>query len=281
MPATSHVTKPTNPPTRTSPPPTVIRSTRFSNARIVLALALVGPLAFGIAFAGLGFFSAFPPVVIGSVVCALVAAAVLAVGRRWMAMVGAVAAGLMLALATSDPTPGSWVRPSLGLQMSWGHAARLAGLVGLFAGLVEFRQARRAVHPDVPRTVTVAAAVALGLAVGIGGTTTAALADDGLAASGAIVAVEPDATVRMVESEDRFVDIKGSVSPGQLVLITIENRDDYLHGFTTTDGPDVDVDNLGSKTTEILARAPASPGPWHFVCKYHPGMEGEIQVTEA
>lgn len=277
MPVSSpHITKPLAAPTAKADP-SITRPSRFSNARIVLALALAGPLAFGLAFAGVGFFSAFPPVVIGSVVCALVAAAVLAVHRRWMAMIGTVAAGLMLALAASDPTPGSWIRPSLGLQMSWGHAARLAGIVGLAAGIVEFRQPRGQARPTAQRSVTLVAVLALGLAVGVGGTTTAALADRGFASGDEVVAVEPDAVLRIREENDRFELVSGEVRAGQLVRIVVENHDEQIHSFTTTADPAIDVDNLGSRTTTILARAPQA-GTWHYVCKYHPGMEADISV---
>lgn len=250
----------------------------FSTPRLLLVGALVAPLAFGLAFAGSGFFAVFPPVVIVSTLAALSAVLVLFVDRPWVAIVATVVAGLVLGLGASDPTPGAITRPSLGMQMSWGHAARLAGLVGLAAGVVAFREARGRPSGKFARALPALGTLAVGLAIGIGATTTAALADPNFRAGGVVVALEPDATLRVVEADDLFEPVEGSVRPGSLVRIVVENRDDHLHSFTTTSGPGVDADNLGSRSTEILARAPDSPGEWKFVCKYHPGMTGLVRV---
>lgn len=245
---------------------------------IILAAALATPLAFGMAFAGVGFFSVFPPVVIGSVVAALVAVGVALIDRRWMHVVGAVVALLVFALGASDPTPGAMTRPSLGVQMSWGHTARFAGLIGLLAGVVALRASRGRAPGRIARATPSLAAVALGLVVGIGATTAAAVVDPGFLQGGTVVALEPDATVPIVESGDIFEVGAGAIGPGALVKLVVENRDGALHSVTTTQGPHVDVDTLAGRTTEILARAPSAPGDWTFVCKYHPGMRGAIRV---
>lgn len=256
--------------------PTADRTPRLSSTRLVLGLMLATPLAFGLAFGGPGFITVFPPVIVGSIVAALVGVAVLFVDRRWMVVAGLTTAVLTFALGAADPTPGAMTRPSLGLQMSWGHAARFAGLVGLVAGIAHLR--RPGAGSRLARASPLIAVLALGLAIGVGATTNAALADPGFRQGGVVVAVTPDATVAIVEKDNAFA-VEGSVAPGQLVQIVVENRDASVHSFTTAGGPAADADNLASSTTQILARAPDARGEWRFVCKYHPEMRGSIAVA--
>lgn len=260
---------------------TLTPPTPLSTPRTFLAGALVAPLAFGLAFAGTTFFAVFPPVLIVSGVGALAAVAALLVRKRWMVIVGGVVALLVLAMGATDPTPGAFWRPSLGLQMSWGHAARFAGIVGIVAAVIEFRAARPSAQSPgrVARSLPIVAALAAGLALGIGGTTSAALVDPGFQTGGTVVTIEPDATVRMIEKDDLFSNVAGTPAPGALVRFAIDNQDDHIHSFTTTSGPTIDVDTLSSKTTEILARAPASAGEWTFFCKYHPEMKSVVRVA--
>lgn len=78
----------------------------------------------------------------------------------------------------------------------------------------------------------------------------------------------------VVMEKMKFVSVPGSVRRGDVILW--ENRDMFRHTATAKNGAfNVDL-APGAKSKTVVRKA----GAIAFVCKYHPGMRGVLNVTQ-
>lgn len=108
-------------------------------------------------------------------------------------------------------------------------------------------------------------AIAAIAAVGCGGDSEAGSGPDG----------GGGASVSLVAQDMKFSPASLSAASGSSIEFT--NEDDAQHSFTAEDaGIDEEVD---AKASTVVDLSDVDAGSYDFVCKFHPGMKGTLEVT--
>jgi plastocyanin len=119
------------------------------------------------------------------------------------------------------------------------------------------------------RTITIALAVAaLGAGVGACG------GSDDEPAAAAAKAPQAGGGTKITMQDNSFAPANAKVAVGETV--TFENAGAIAHTATATDGADFDSGTVAPGETFRFKAATA--GTVSYLCSFHPGMEGKIEV---
>ncbi|HUR62035.1 MAG TPA: cupredoxin domain-containing protein [Candidatus Thermoplasmatota archaeon] len=263
------------------PPPT---RPRWTPARWFLVIGSFLPILYLTVFTGLAWLH-FGPIPYIVVPMALIGLAAIWWPNRWMLLVAALLM-VFLAVGSSQGDPG-FLRPDRFLEYTffWLEVALAPAM--LVAAIVNIRQQGKDGRVPAALTPLGAAALAVVVALWVGGVATAwQLHAFAPAGGGEAVGIKADLELNLTAEKDLWQADSITVAAGKVVKLTIVNKDVYGHVFNQDDiGLAVDIPAGG--TVVVWFRMPTA-GTFQFYCVLHAakgpdgkwaGMVGTLTAT--